>query len=378
MTNESLRKRITSDINYIKRESENLEKTLVSHNISPEISKQIQSVLDYFAITDFSFITDIINQEILLGFKNRFSPYKIAMEAFIQYPESTRLKNFIEVNNKMYEYIEHINNGSKKAVLPSIDPENLYDELQKIYKRIDLLENKPDEIIKVLNENLKQSEKLTSNANELSQKSEQTLEDILKFKQETIEQNNKLVTKLENTINQKISVILSDQLEKKSFRLFLETIAKFLFFIFTVIILFLFNKSFLELYLNISTLPIAPQIYPALSKMEFWHFIVLKLSMNIPLFIIVAFAMNGYSKSKKLYEEYEFRKISAITLFNNYERLTKEIGMEKEDLMESLKLSLEKIFDNPVHSIYGDKSGDKNIGLDQLEKITSIIEKMRK
>lgn len=250
-------------------------------------------------------------------------------------------------------------------------------QLNDLEKRIENLEKNPEEIIKALNENLKQSEKLASNANELSQKSEQTLEDILKFKQEATEQHEKLVSKLENTINQKISVLLSDQLEKKSSRLWLETIAKFLFFVITVMFLFMFNKSFLELYLNISTLPIAPQIYPALSKMEFWHFIVLKLSMNIPLFIIVGFAMNEYSKSKKLYEEYEFRKILTITLFNNYERLTKELGLVKEDLTDSLKSSLDKIFDNPIHSIYGDKSGDKNIDLDQLEKVTSIMEKMK-
>lgn len=105
---------------------------------------------------------------------------------------------------------------------------------------------------------------------------------------------------------------------------------------------------------------------------------MLKLTMNIPLLILIGFTLNEYTKSKKLYEEYEFRKILAITLFNNYERLTKDLGMEKEDLMESLKSSLDKIFDNPVHSIYGDKSGNKNIGLDQLEKFASIFEKMKK
>ncbi|MDO8454987.1 MAG: hypothetical protein Q7S59_10495 [Sulfurimonas sp.] len=51
--------------------------------------------------------------------------------------------------------------------------------------------------------------------------------------------------------------------------------------------------------------------------------------------------------------------------------------MKKEDLLGLLTISLEKIFDNPVHSIYGDKSGDKNIGLDQLEKFASIFEKIK-
>lgn len=116
----------------------------------------------------------------------------------------------------------------------------------------------------------------------------------------------------------------------------------------------------------------------ALSKLDFWDFMMLKLTMNIPFLILIGFLLNEYTKSKKLYEEYEFRKILAITLFNNYERLTKDLGMEKEDLMESLKSSLDKIFDNPVHSIYGDKSGDKHIGLDQLEKFASVFEKIKK
>lgn len=296
------------------------------------------------------------------------SPFKQGLANSLSQNHDKSLSALIEGNQKEQNY-------SSVDKLLGRSAQNI--QLNDLEKRIENLEKNPDEIIKALNDNLKQSESLANNTTELLQKSEQTLDDILKFKQETIEQNEKLVTKLENTINQKISTLLSKQLEEKSIKLFREVIIKFILFFFSLIILFLFNVSLMEIYLNVTGLPFVPKIYPALSKMDFWHFIALKLSMNIPFFLFIGFTLNDYTKTKKLYEEYEFRKISAITLFTNYERLTKELGMEKEDLMESLKSSLDKIFDNPVHSIYGNKSGDKNIGLDQLEKFASIFEKMK-
>lgn len=113
-------------------------------------------------------------------------------------------------------------------------------------------------------------------------------------------------------------------------------------------------------------------------KIEFWHFMMLKLTINIPLIIYVAFALNEYTKAKKLYEEFDYKRILAQTLMNNYNQFKTDFTDDQDKLLDLIKAPLEKIFDNPVHSIYGDKSGDKNIGLDQLEKITSIIEKMKK
>ena len=113
-------------------------------------------------------------------------------------------------------------------------------------------------------------------------------------------------------------------------------------------------------------------------NIDFWQYMMLKLTINIPLIIYVAFALNEYTKAKKLYEEFDYKRILAQTLMNNYNQFKIDFTDDKDKLLDLIKTPLEKIFDNPVHSIYGDKSGDKNIGLDQLEKITSIIEKMKK
>lgn len=118
--------------------------------------------------------------------------------------------------------------------------------------------------------------------------------------------------------------------------------------------------------------------FTAKLEIEFWHFMMLKLTINIPLIIYVAFALNEYTKAKKLYEEFDYKRILAQTLMNNYNQFKTDFTDDQDKLLDLIKAPLEKIFDNPVHSIYGDKSGDKNIGLDQLEKITSIIEKMKK
>jgi len=67
----------------------------------------------------------------------------------------------------------------------------------------------------------------------------------------------------------------------------------------------------------------------------------------------------------------------AQTLINNYNRLKEDFTQEQDKLLDLLKAPIEKIFDNPVHSVYGDKSGDKGLGIDQLEKLVSIAEKLK-
>lgn len=381
MTNETLKKRVTDDINYIKTEAETLEKRLINHNLSSEISQQVQSVLDYFAVTDFSFITKIANQEDLLSIKNRFSPYKIAMESFIMHPVDERLKIFIDANSKIYEYIKHVNSGAEKAISPPIDPENLHDELQKIYKRIDNLEKKPETLIEEAQNTFNEIEKLELITKGREEKSNQIYENIQKIANMSEKKALELISTLEKLRDKEISVELAIQLEHKANKLRISSFVKFAFFLVSILLLVAFNTEFINAYLY-KTAPenalISHVLIGNINHLTFWQVMTLKLSMNIPFFVLIGFTLNEYSKSNKLYEEYEFRRISAITLFNNYSRLINELNMEKEDLHESLKSSLEKIFDNPVHSIYGDKSGEKNIGLDQLEKITSIIEKMKK
>jgi len=109
--------------------------------------------------------------------------------------------------------------------------------------------------------------------------------------------------------------------------------------------------------------------------------IIIVLALKLPIIFMVFFNLNEYGKAKKLYEEYENKRIMAATLVNSLHRIREELKIDTKDLIEIIKTPMERIFDNPVHSIYGDKSGDKNSMkdmLDQFDKLSSIMEKMKK
>lgn len=110
-------------------------------------------------------------------------------------------------------------------------------------------------------------------------------------------------------------------------------------------------------------------------SMDFWHFMMLKLTINIPILFYVLFTLNEYIKAKKLYEEFDYKRIVAITLINNYNQLKNEFEVTNEQALQLIQSSFEKIFDNPVHSIYGNKNEDKNFDLNQIEKLASVFRK---
>jgi hypothetical protein len=105
--------------------------------------------------------------------------------------------------------------------------------------------------------------------------------------------------------------------------------------------------------------------------------IITKFSILLPFIFYTFFCLNEYTKAKRLYEEFDYKKIMAQTLMNNYNRLKGDFTQDEDKLLDLLKAPIEKIFDNPVHSVYGDKSGDKGLGIDQLEKLVSIAEKLK-
>lgn len=415
---EQLKSKAIEDMDFLKSKEIEIRTILRSYFSDIQAFAPIDAALNTVTISNTNYLDTGSIENLRNFYANFLNRFTIAARAFLHNQSNKNTQNeLIESAKAFNEFVKIITNeNEKKETINnkwdskiSSSGVDISQKIDSLAKRIENIENKPDEIIEALNNNLNRSEKMITTSTELSQKSqeflqeitqlkqkaqeqsEKILEDILDFKQKAEEQNEKLVTKLENTINQKISVVLSDQFEKKSSSLKIGTNGRFRLFIMTIGMLFVFNVLLFITYfdtiqnlpdvlndLNTSTLPLASKFSSAISKLAFWDFMMLKLTMNIPFLILIGFLLNEYTKSKKLYEEYEFRKILAITLFNNYERLTKDLGMEKEDLMESLKSSLDKIFDNPVHSIYGDKSGDKNIGLDQLEKFASVFEKIKK
>jgi hypothetical protein len=368
MENEELAQKILNDIQFIKNNFELLQKKFVDYQLSSDSLNEIQSVLNYFRTNDFSFIKTIKSQEGLLKIESLFSAYKISMEAFITTSTVKRLEHFIENNSKVYEYIGNIISAMKEQFTP-IDSETKADYLQEIYKRIENLEKKPDTLIEEAQNTFNEIEKLELITKGREEKSNQIYENIQKIATKSEQKALELISTLEKLRDKEISVELAIQLEEKCKTLKKDKDIPFRNMNLFIVAIFLTNillwTPWIQEKLNIQNI-------------EFWQHFLIAFSLNIPWFAMFGFNVNEYTKLNKLHEEYEFRRISAITLFNNYSQLINELNLTKEDLHESLKSSLDKIFDNPVHSIYGDKSGDKNIGLDQLEKITSIIKKIEK
>lgn len=385
MTNEELSQKILKDIEYIKDNFETLQMKFADHKISNDILNQIQSALNYFRTSDFSFLSNMTNQENLLKLENLFLPYKTSMKAFIEVPVSLRLDSFIANNAKMYEYIERINSAAKEHFL-SAKSENTYNEFQELNDRLQNLENRPNSIeydieINILKKeldkitesisNLQSSDaqieitKILTQANQLFEKardSEQLVSNEIKELKNAKEGH--IAYKLSEELQHKAS-FLKEEAEKKIGKTSFKPL-EWSGFYGSIIILFLVNAISWAIYFSYG-----------LNILEFWHFMMLKLTINIPLIFYTIFTLNEYTKAKKLYEEFDYKRIMAQTLMNNYNQFKQDFTDDQDKLLDLIKLPLEKIFDNPVHSIYGDKSGDKNAGIDQLEKIISIIGKIK-
>lgn len=378
MINEELAQKILDDIQFIRKNTELFQKKLVDHKLDEQQLTEIRSVLNYFRTADFKFLSTMSNQQDLLELENQFSPYKISMETFIERPDlKQRLDNFIEENNRMYSYmgrIVNIINGSTNAVFPPSNPENLHDELQEIYKRIKTLEQEQKPVNEIViaysNEINAIKEKITdlqssdtqieitktlTQANQLFEKASNS-EKILDEKIQT----------LINTSEKQVAYTLSEQFEKKTASLKRPIWINFTLMFILILVLSFQSMKYVELMLD-----------PKITNEAYWHALVMVILIKVPMIFLILFVLNEYTKAKKLFEEYEHKRIMAATLVNNLERLKNELHADEKDLLKLIKVPFEKIFDNPVHSIYGDKSGDKNIGLDQLEKLTSIIEKMK-
>lgn len=138
------------------------------------------------------------------------------------------------------------------------------------------------------------------------------------------------------------------------------------------------NQIILEKVLDKNDTKAQDVIVPVKISMDFWHFMMLKLTINIPLLFYVLFTLNEYIKAKKLYEEFDYKRIVAITLINNYNQLKNEFEVTNQQALDLIQTSFEKIFDNPVHSIYGNKNEDKNFDFGQIEKLASIFERIKK
>lgn len=383
---EHLKTKALADIEYIKKQSEKIQ-DLVRINIGGiENIAKVDSVLESIEtiqpalfdtgtlkdtqlfVTNFigrfakavrafnqNYVSDNTKTELLesaQAFINAVNPMDVTPTEQVEQPVPTTQKSFMqileEINNKTSDKSSLRELKNKLNELSTISEENiqLQKEITEIKENITDLQSSNTQI---------EITKILTQANQLFEKASSSEQLV----------NNK-VQKLIKATEREVAYTLSEQFSDKTNSLKRPIWIYLILIIILPIYMSYESMSFIELLLK----PASNEIY--------WHTIFMLLLTKLPIIFLIFFVLNEYMKAKKLFEEYEHKRIMAATLVNNLERLKNELHADEKDLLELIKVPFEKIFDNPVHSIYGDKSGDKNIGLDQLEKITSIIEKMKK
>lgn len=380
---EQIKAKALSDIEYIKKQSENTQTLVRIHIGGIENIAKVDSVLSSIeTIQPTLFDTGTLKntQLFVTNFIGRFAK---AVRAFNQDYLSNNTKTelleaseaYINATNPMdtsSEKIKDTTPTSPKSVIQLLeeinDKTSDTDRLVQLQKKIDELNAKSKETSKLQKEinEIKESiiDLQSSDAQIEITKTVAQARQLFDKAKDSQELFNDEIQKLISAKERQIAYTLSEQFSEKTDSLKRPIWSYLLLIISLPIYLSLQNMDYVELLLK----PASNEIY--------WHTIFMLLLTKLPIVFLIFFVLNEYTKAKKLFEEYEHKRIMAATLVNNLERLKNELHADEKDLLELIKVPFEKIFDNPVHSIYGDKSGDKNIGLDQLEKITSIIKKM--
>jgi hypothetical protein len=360
MNDDELRKKILEDIEYIKKNNEKLQYRFVDFTLEKNVADVLNSVLNFFRVSDFSFI-DKADTQWLLEIENIFSPFKIAINAFIDSSSKDRLINIISKSEPIFEYMQRLDKLSETQKQAK-DTKFEAPSLEEIVSRIEKIEKIPKEFLDGIKNADKQAQQTLELLKDFASEASRNAEDILNSKQNAEKQLEQL-TKMRD---HQISVELSEQFDKKTKQLGRLGMIMMVYFLVGILGLFVFNLEFNSILIKLEMI-----------NKDFLETFILRIAFGMPIIFVILVFYNEYLKSNKLYEEYEFKRISAITLFNNHSRLKNELGVTSEELSESLKVSMDRIFTNPVHSIFGDKSADANIGIEQLEKIISSIEKLK-
>lgn len=459
---EQIKAKIIEDIDYLKKNENEIRTALVRIFPNSQDAMSVDIALNTLKMNGVSYLDTGTIEDLKTLYTNIINQFTIVARAFLSDTSNKNSQNKLIESAKFFNEFTtsiSIKDASKGTnfQLKHDGGAGLSQEFDKIYLRINNLENKPDDITNTLNKTLENIKNSSKNAEDHISKI-QTIYSNAQYLQEGLKSEfDNLKIKSNELLNHNISMILSDQFQEKAQLLKEEadkklgkiSIYNIIAILFSLTLSIIVGSKFaqffqvhtlLEIIATVSTgslitfllitllldfLPllkkekdvkntkesesplkisgfygaitlmfliniiswiiylVAPDIaalitHKSYTQINFWHFMMLKLTINIFLFIHVAFTLSEYTKAKKSYEEFDYKRIMAITLVNNYTRLKNELGLDQDKAFELIRTPFGKIFDNPVHSIYGDKSGDKNIGLDQLEKITSIIEKMKK
>jgi hypothetical protein len=393
---EQIKAKIIEDIDYLKKNENEIRTALVRIFPNSQDTMSVDIALNTLKMNDISYLDTGTLETLKTFYTNVINQFTIVARAFLSDISNKNAQNkLIESAKGFNDFINSISIKNKSEdtnfVLKADGGRGLSLELNKIYQRIKTLEQEQKPLNEIVIRNEQYEKAYSNEINEIKEsiadlQSTEVQDNIQKILAKTLSlydeaKNssglvNQEIQELKKAKEGHIAYNLSKELQHKSDDLKKEYEKKvgslswkpweFKGFYGAIAILLLINLISWVIY------------FTAKLEIEFWHFMMLKLTINIPLIIYVAFALNEYTKAKKLYEEFDYKRILAQTLMNNYNQFKTDFTDDKDKLLDLIKAPLEKIFDNPVHSIYGDKSGDKNIGLDQLEKITSIIEKMKK
>jgi hypothetical protein len=414
---ELIKSKIIEDIDFLKQNENTIRTRLITLVSDRNEIVPVDKAMNTLKMNDFSYLDTGTLDNLKNYYTNFINRLTIAARAFIQNPsikntqkelmesskifnelvitmlpieeknQSTSSINFDEILQKHKQLEEYFQPEIEQIKSTSFDPKNAFGlsdqekQLNDLEKRLKALEQE-QKPLNDLNIRAEQDKKeYSKKINELKQnitdlQSSDTQIEITKILTQTkalfeeAKDSKQLVNdevqKLLQATEREVAYTLSQQFSEKTNSLKRPIWSYLLVIIALPIYLSLQDMDYVELLLK----PASNEIY--------WHTIFMLLLTKLPIVFLIFFVLNEYTKAKKLFEEYEHKRIMAATLVNNLERLKNELHADEKDLLELIKVPFEKIFDNPVHSIYGDKSGDKNIGLDQLEKITSIIEKMKK
>ncbi|WP_041956870.1 hypothetical protein [Sulfurospirillum arsenophilum] len=386
--------RINTNIKYI-NENEKEVKVVIRSSLPNKKIMIIDDVLEKILNSEFQFIAlQNINQ--LEKYDRALEDFRNSIHAFLRSNNETS-------QNALFESAENIKNVIDEIlnVIPTIsvnEPieegkiiiENDYVEktlenlefkislfLEQVYpndiKTINTkIENSESE--KKLNQKLEEIDKRSSDSKELFGVAQQSLLDLVR----TENLVNNEIQELKRAKEGHIAYTLSDKLEEKLSNCRIDKYFKLALLCIVIIGMLIINYNLLDFSIN------------SIKESKFWELLTMKILFNIPLAFLVIFFLNEYNKAKRLFEEFDYKIIMAQTLMNNYNRLKKEFLGEKdlletkeqkiakeEKLLEIFKSPIEKIFENPVHSVFGDKSGDKGLGIEQLEKLVSIASKLK-
>jgi hypothetical protein len=111
-----------------------------------------------------------------------------------------------------------------------------------------------------------------------------------------------------------------------------------------------------------------------------WMWIVLKLTLLLPLIYLISFATSRYSKERRLVEEYAFKSTISFAL-KPYSDLVQKIESEDTDskYRDFLISSIESIFSVPTDKAFGsNKKDSKDLSFKNLDEVMKFIEKIKK